>query len=463
VQHDARVSDREWARREGIVAFAGYPLLIEEKLVGVLAMFARKPLTDFTLKALESVSGNVALGIRRKQAERAEETMRQQLMQAQKMEAVGRLAGGVAHDFNNILTAVIGYCDFALDQLREEDPLYRDIGEVKKAGVRASGLTRQLLAFSRKQVLEPRPVDLNEVATGLEKMLRRLIGEDIDLKLALAPALGTVMADPGQVEQVLLNLVVNARDAMPKGGKVTIETENALLDEAYADAHPDVRPGPYAAIAVSDTGCGMAREVLAHLFEPFFTTKETGKGTGLGLSTAYGIVKQSGGHISVYSEPGKGSTFRVFLPRTDRETVTEKKDPSPVALRGTETVLVVEDDEVIRTIASRMLRAHGYTVLTAPDGDSALTVCGRSDAPVDLLLTDVVMPRMGGRDLADRLAALHPALRVLYMSGYTAGAIADHGVLEAGVALLQKPFAAEPLLRKVRQVLDGVTARGGLS
>ncbi len=453
-QSDPDACDPEWARREGIVAYAGYPLVLEDELIGVLELHARKPLTDFTVAALGTVARTVAIGVKRKLAETGEEKMREQLLQAQKMEAVGRLAGGVAHDFNNMLTAVLGYCEILLGNLREEDPMHRDLSEIRKAGMRAASLTRQLLAFSRKQVLEPRVLDLNDIVRGMEKMLRRLIGEDIELKLALDGELGPVLADPGQVEQVLLNLVVNARDAMPRGGKLTLETANVDLDEAYACLRADVRPGRYAMLAVSDTGCGMGQEVLVHLFEPFFTTKEKGKGTGLGLSTVYGIVKQSEGHISVYSETGKGSTFKVYLPRVEAGAPTEEKRPEPRTLRGSETVLLVEDDDLVREIATRVLRANGYTVIVAQGGGEALLACERHPGKIDIVVTDVVMPLMSGRELAERLSVLRPGLKVLFMSGYTSGAIADHGVLEAGVFLLHKPFTSESLPRKLREVLD---------
>jgi len=461
VPNDPYVSDREWARREGMVAFAGYPLLIEGELIGVLAMFARKPLTEFTLGALGTVADGVAVGIKRKLVEQAEERLREQFLQSQKMEAVGRLAGGVAHDFNNMLTAVLGYCELSLAGLREDDPLHADLSEIRRAGLRASSLTRQLLAFSRKQVLEPRALDLNEAVRGLEKMLRRLIGEDIELRFALAGALGTVLADPGQVEQVVLNLVVNARDAMPRGGRLTIETQNVELDEAYAASHADVRPGRYAMLAVGDTGSGMGPEVVAHLFEPFFTTKEKGKGTGLGLSTVYGIVKQSRGHVLAYSEPGRGSTFKVYLPRTDAVAEAEARRPAPASFRGTETVLLVEDDDIVRAITQRILRSHGYKVIEARNGGDALLACETREEPIAIVLTDVVMPQMSGPQLVARLAKVRPGLKVLYMSGYTAGAIEDHGVREAAVALLQKPFTAESLVRKLREVLDAPPPANG--
>ena len=390
-----------------------------------------------------------------------------QLRQAQKMEVVGRLAGGVAHDFNNVLTAVQGYTEIVLDGLVSDDPqdwpsgreVRADLGEVVKAAERAAGLTRQLLAFSRKQVLQPRVLDLNAVIAGFERMLRRLIGEDVDLVTFLAPELGRVTADPGQIEQVIMNLAVNARDAMPRGGKLTLDTANVVLDDAYAKDHLDVAPGAYVVLALTDTGVGMTEEVREHLFEPFFTTKEEGKGTGLGLATVYGIVKQSGGHVNVYSEPGVGTTFKVYLPREGGEAeVAERARASIVPLGGTETILVAEDQEAVRALACRVLREHGYTVLESGHPEDALRLASEHGGRIHLLLTDVVMPGMSGRELAERLSPSHPGAAVLYISGYTDNAIVHHGVLDAGTPFLQKPFTPATLARKVREVLDGAKA-----
>jgi len=390
-------------------------------------------------------------GIARDVTERKE--LEEQLRQAQKMEAVGKLAGGVAHDFNNLLTVINGYSDLIAKRLREEDPLRNNVEEIRKAGERAASLTRQLLAFSRKQVLQPKVIDLNEVVRETEQMLRRLIGEDIELRASLGPWLGSVKADPGQMEQVLMNLAVNARDAMPRGGKLTISTENVYLDEEYAAHHVSVAPGRYVILAVSDTGTGMDEQTRARIFEPFFTTKVAGKGTGLGLSTVYGIVKQSGGYVWVYSEVGRGTTFKIYLPRVDAGAQVYSQTPSHAReLGGTEAVLLAEDDELVRNMIRFILSDHGYKVLAAANGAAALSIFERTE-PIHLLLTDVVMPGMSGRELADRLTRLRPEMKVLFMSGYTEDAIVHHGVLDEGVNFIQKPFTPDDLARKVREVL----------
>jgi PAS domain S-box-containing protein len=379
-----------------------------------------------------------------------------QLLQAQRMEAVGRLAGGVAHDFNNLLTVINGYAELLLANVPPEGPAYEPLREIQRAGGRAAGLTRQLLAFSRKQLLKPVVLDLNALLRELEKMLLRLIGEDIDLATRLAPGLGRVRADAGQLEQVVMNLIVNARDAMPTGGRLTLETHNVELAPSYAEGHPYVRPGPYVLLAVSDTGCGMDEATRARIFEPFFTTKAPGQGTGLGLSTVYGIVKQSGGSVEVYSEPGRGSTFKIYLPRL--EGADAAATPSSAELevpRGRETVLLAEDEDGVRAFVVLALEVLGYTVLQARDGAEALALCRDDPRPIHLLITDVVMPRMSGRELAERVAALRPGLKVLYLSGYTDDAVVRHGLLQEGVAFLQKPFTPAVLARKVRQVLGG--------
>jgi PAS domain S-box-containing protein len=381
--------------------------------------------------------------------------MEQQLLQSQKIEAVGRLAGGVAHDFNNLLTIITGYSQLVRDQLRADDPLRPYVDEVMGAADRAASLTRQLLAFSRKQVLAPQVLDLNQVIRNLSKMLRRLIGEDVEVRTVLSPTLGRVKADPAQIEQIIINLAVNGRDAMPRGGMLTIETANADLDETYAGRHVSMVPGPYVMLAVSDTGIGMDEETQAHIFEPFFTTKEKGKGTGLGLAMVYGTVKQSGGYIWVYSEPGRGTTFKVYLPRLEESSESLDLPNAATAVpRGSETVLLVEDEEGVRSMVRGLLESHGYRVLEAERARSALQFCQDEAQDIHLLLTDVVMPQMSGRELAERVASMHPEARVLYMSGYTDDAILHHGVLQPGVALIQKPFTPEGLMRKVREVLD---------
>ena len=571
---DPGMDDQAWATREGMVAFAGYPLIMQERVLGVMAMFARHPLSDFVQKALASVANGLAVGLERKRAEeelqRSEERfekvfraspvaitistldgaryldvndaylrmlgysreevigrtaydlglwrdpaerervvqqirggsaqdvdtvihtkegrarnvlialeridiggtecllglihdvteprlLEQQLRQAQKMEAVGRLAGGVAHDFNNLLTVITSYSDLLLEELPSEDPKREDLEQIRKAAEGAAGLTRQLLAFSRQQVLQPRILDLNGVVENTEKLLDRVIGEDIQLATVLAPDLGLVNGDPGQLEQILMNLVVNSRDAMPQGGRLTIETANLNADDAFVRNHPLARPGRYAMLAVTDTGVGMDEETKVHIFEPFFTTKEQGKGTGLGLATVYGIVKQSGGFVWVYSEPGHGTSIKVYLPCAEggakasaaQGTVTDSGMP-----RGSETVLIVEDAPAVRAVMRHVLTRQGYTVLEAPDGGEALRLAAEHTGPIQLLLTDLVMPVLGGRQLTEQLTELRPDTKVLYTSGYTDDAVVRHGLLETGVAFLQKPFAPEVLARKVREVLN---------
>ena len=383
--------------------------------------------------------------------------LEQQLRQAQKMEAVGLLAGGIAHDFNNLLTAINGYSDLVLAQLKVEDPLWRNVEQIKKAGDRAASLTRQLLAFSRKQILQPRVLNLNSIVADMGKMIGRLIGEEIELRTVLNPELGSVRADPSQIEQVLLNLAVNARDAMPDGGKLTIETANISLGEGSFAQRFIVPPGDYVRLVVSDTGAGMDAATKARIFEPFFTTKESGRGTGLGLSTVYGIVKQSEGYILVYTEPAHGTAFKIYLPRVD-ERVEEYIQGVAIQehyFQGTETILVAEDDDTVRQLTRELLEIYGYNVLEASNGGSALLLCERYEEPIHLLLTDVIMPEMSGHELTTRLAQLHPEMKVLYMSGHTEDVIVNRGVLIEGTAFIQKPFAPDALARRVREVLDG--------
>ncbi|MFA6149208.1 MAG: MASE3 domain-containing protein [bacterium] len=383
-----------------------------------------------------------------------ERNLEAQFLQAQKMEAVGRLAGGVAHDFNNLLTVTLGYCDLALGRIGTQDPLRHDLEEIRKASDRCAVLTRQLLAFSRKQILVPKVVNLGDVVADMDKMLRRLIGEDIDLVSLRGKDLWNVKADPGQIEQVIVNLAVNSRDAMPRGGKLTIETSNVVLDETYVRGHTYVSPGSYVMLAVSDTGSGMEARTVAHIFDPFFTTKA--RGTGLGLSTVYGIVKQSDGHINVYSEPGIGTTFKIYFPHVE-EKVTEISGTGALPLdelRGSETILVVEDEELVRQMVREILVQYGYTVLEARNGDDAVEYCSRHREAIHLMLTDVVMPGMNGMELSNRLAPMRPEMKVLFMSGYTANAIVHQGVLDAGIPFIHKPFTMDSLAHKVREVMD---------
>ena len=423
----------EWKRKDGTpitVRCSGWPVKDDTGVVTYIEAFAE----DVTERRV----------------------LERQLRMAQKMEAVGRLSGGIAHDFNNLLGVIIGYSQVLKRALGSSNPSFEYAEEIEKASQRAVSLTRQLLAFSRQQVLEPVILNPNSLVSEMEKMLPRLIGEDITLKFQLDPTLGQVKADPGQIEQVLMNLAVNSRDAMPNGGRLTIETANVELDLAFTRQHPGSRTGQYIMLAVADTGMGIDPEIQSQIFEPFFTTKERDKGTGLGLATVYGVVKQSGGYIAVDSEMGKGARFSVYLPRV-MQTVTapEIKAGTPADLRGSETILLVEDAEPLRKLANMFLRDSGYNVLAAVDGTEALELACRDSRPIDLLLTDVVMPGINGRVLAERLAPMQPRMKVLYMSGYTDSFIAGHGVLESGTHLLHKPFTQESLARKVREVLDG--------
>ena len=378
-----------------------------------------------------------------------------QLRQAQKMEAIGRLAGGVAHDFNNLLTAIAGYIELALLDSSMGSELRGDLSEIMKATMRAAGLTRQLLAFARKQIIDPHVFNLNDLVLDMDRLLRPLIGEDIELVTLPGSDLGHIKADPGQVEQILVNLAINARDAMPSGGKLTVETANIVLDDNFARGHVGVTPGPYVLLAVSDTGVGMSAEVQAHIFEPFFTTKEPGKGTGLGLATCYGIIKQHGGYIWVYSEVGQGTTFKIYFPRVVEPLDEMPRYPDERELpQGSETILLVEDEPSVRALAVRVLRARGYAVLEAGNGAEALRVAQDYKGAIDLLLTDIVMPQMGGMALAEQLATLRPHVAIVYMSGYTDNTVVGYGRFEKGITFLQKPFSPGALARKVREVLD---------
>jgi signal transduction histidine kinase/ActR/RegA family two-component response regulator len=429
----------------------------------VLVLFALPVLRQDFGREAEIAREAYARQLERDVAERTREleTAQQRLAQSQKLEAIGRLAGGIAHDFNNLLTVIAGRSAVLIDQLGPEDGRGRHAALIHQSAERAAALTRQLLAFGRRQILQPTTLDLNAVAGQLEPLLRRLIGENIDLRVSLDPALGPVRADASQIEQVIMNLVVNARDAMPGGGQLTLTTADTELDEAYARRTLGVVAGPHVLLSVTDTGTGMDADTRARIFEPFFTTKEPGLGTGLGLATVYGIVKQSGGHISVYSEPGRGTTFKVFLPRVAAEPAAvpvPARNEAPAG--GHETILLVEDEPEVRALAREILERLGYAVLAAGHpGEVAALLSGRR-APIDLLLTDVVMPHMSGRELADIVLRGYPEMRVLYMSGYTDDAIVHHGVLDPGTAFLPKPFSARTLAAKVREVLDaGVPAR----
>ncbi|MGD0091629.1 MAG: response regulator [Planctomycetota bacterium] len=459
-------SDKNLALNLGVSAFLPKPASLSALCEALLAALTGKaPIrarmeSPEELEALREYSQRLIRTIEEDRVEltrRTEELHKAeaQLRQSQKMEAIGRLAGGVAHDFNNLLTVIMGRTELTMIRVKSDERLWHELELVYKTGARAAALTRQLLAFSRQQVLQPVMLDLNEVVAGIEDMLRRMLGEDISLVTVLEPGLGTVKADPSQLEQVLMNLAVNARDAMPGCGKLTIETATIRLDESYCRSHANAKPGCYVLLAVTDTGCGMDAETQSRIFEPFFTTKEQGKGTGLGLSTVYGIVKQSGGNIEVYSEVGKGTTFKIYLPLA--EGVVQPVRPSatlPAVRGGQETILVVEDEDPVRELVREMLEPNGYTVLLAPSGRAALRACAEHTGRVHLLLTDVVMPEMSGVQLAQDLGKTQTNLKVLFMSGYATHAIMNNSILERGAEFIQKPFTPGKLARKVREVLD---------
>jgi PAS domain S-box-containing protein len=456
VVEDASFSRLSVAANLGFRVACGFPIWLRSEVLGVVEFFSRssREPDPALLAMMATIGGQIGQFIESKRVEEALGDSEEQLRQSQKLEAIGQLAGGVAHDFNNLLTVIGGYSSMILGKLPPESPHRSSIEEIKKASDRASGLTRHLLAFSRKQILQPKILDLNTVVSDLEKMVRRLIGEDIDLLALTDPDLGTVEADPGQVEQVLLNLIVNARDAMPAGGKLTIETCNTVLSSDYALRHAAIA-GPYVMLAVSDTGCGMTADLQEHVFEPFFTTKGAGEGTGLGLATVYGIVKQSGGHVWLYSEVGKGTTFKIYLPRIDAVTANQQISAGMPSLpKGTETLLLVEDEEQVRKIVQAILEGQGYNVLAAANGEEALEIAAQHVSKIHLMITDVVMPQMSGPELADRLIYIRPHSRVLYMSGYTDDAIVRHGLLDAKLNFIHKPFDAATCARKVREVLD---------
>ena len=463
---------RELLTRLDLTSVIAVPLRAHGRVVGAAVMYRTsrgRPYTEDDLRLLEDLMRHAALAIansrllratelelcERRKTEEALRRTEEELRQAQKMDAVGRLAGGVAHDFNNLLSVILSTCALLLEDLEPGARMRGDIDEIRQAGERAADLTRQLLAFSRRQVIEPRILRLDEVVAGMESMIRRIVGDDVVLRIVRGRDLGRIKADRGHLEQVILNLVVNARDAMPGGGTVIVETARVELDGAYAERHIGISPGPHAMLAVSDTGVGMDRSTLQRIFEPFFTTKQAGKGTGLGLSTVFGIVKQSGGGIWAYSEVGRGSTFKVYLPLSD-----EPEGIAPVAaaptetLHGSETILLAEDQEQVRTVARTILERHGYQVLEARDGPEALGLAERHPETIHLLVTDVVMPGMSGRELAERLRPIRPRMNVLYVSGYTEETILHQRAVAPGVAFLEKPLVPRALLAKIREVLD---------
>jgi PAS domain S-box-containing protein len=433
-KEDFREIEAEWRRKDGkiiTVRMTGHPVLQKDNSLDYFEVFAE----DITERR----------------------SLEKQLLQSQKMEAIGRLAGGIAHDFNNLLGVILGHSDMLTEQIGANDRLRKSVEATRHAAERAAALTMQLLAFSRKQVIEPTVIDLNASVMEIEKMLHRVIGEDIELAIKLQPELGRVKADAGQLSQVLMNLAVNSRDAMPGGGKLVIETADVELDDTYVRQHLGAKPGSFVMLAVSDTGIGMDSETLSHIFEPFFTTKETGKGTGLGLSMVYGIIKQSNGYIMAYSEPGRGTTFKIYFPRTEESVSAQKKTDQAIP-GGSETILVVEDEPALRELACVLLEDAGYTVLESSGVEDALETAKDLGRTIDLLLTDVVMPRMDGRELAKRMVALRPNLKVLYMSGYADDVIMHRGVLTEGAVLVQKPFTKSTLLQKVRETLDSQVA-----
>jgi len=450
---------RDMLRRWGAGSALFAPIFVRGKFAGGLSLATTSPhpFTSEEISLTWSVTGQIGGALARIQLDEERRRLEEEYHQSQKMESVGRLAAGIAHDFNNLLTVINGFADLIQFELPSDAPQQEALGKIIHAGQRASELVRQLLAFSRKQVIQPQVVNLNSNVAKMNKMLRRIIGEDLDLKTILAPDLWNIKVDPAQIEQVIVNLAVNARDVMPSGGQLTIETANVTLDSEYAASHLDIQPGDYVLLAMSDTGPGIRQEIRNYIFEPFFTTKETGKGTGLGLATAFGIVKQSGGSIYVYTEANVGTTFKVYLPRIQEAApaaVARPKVTLPIPSGG-ETILLVEDDEYVREFAGTVLQEQGYKLLEAENGQQALQLVAKYKDSIDLLLTDVIMPEMGGKLLREQLIKIRPKLKTLYMSGYTDNAIAHHGVLDANVAFLQKPFTPVTLVRKVRSVLDG--------
>jgi PAS domain S-box-containing protein len=459
---DANSPRAAMAEKLGIRAGVAVPILVGEELVAVIEAFLPQPGDENAslVSLLSAVGAQIGSVVQRRRIEEALRKSEEQFRQAQKMEAIGRLTGGVAHDFNNILSVILTYSWLLAEELEPDDPKRKDLLEIKAAGERAATLTHQLLAFSRRQALQPQVVDLNEIVRGMETMLQRLIGEDVELTVIHAPAAAMVNVDPGQMGQVIMNLAVNARDAMPGGGKLTIEIAAVQLEEGFVAEHAGAGPGPHMLLSISDTGCGMDAATQARVFEPFFTTKEPGKGTGLGLSTVFGIVRQSAGTIWLYSEPGKGTTFKIYLPVAEPGAEHPLLPPvSPAMLRGSETILVIEDEEGVRKLVHSILQRNGYRVVEAKSGADALRIA-EQQAVIDLLLTDVIMPQMGGAETAACLLAVRPGLKVLYMSGYGENAAILHGALSPEAAFVQKPITPTALLSKVREVLDSPTAAG---
>jgi two-component system, cell cycle sensor histidine kinase and response regulator CckA len=447
--HDALMACRDHGVELPFIIVSG--TIDEEAAVESLRLGADDFITKSRMTRLGPAIARSRRDFEERQARRSAEA---RVRQIQKMEVVGQLAGGVAHDFNNLLGVIQGYGELLMKRLAGDEVSTHRLGQMLAAASRGAALTRKLLTFSRQQPLEATPLDLNPIIAGMEPMLRRLISENIEIVTVLDGGLHRVNADPTQVEQVLMNLVVNARDAMGSGGRVTIETGNVDLDEAYAATHPDAETGAFAMLAVSDTGHGMNAETLSHVFEPFYTTKEVGKGTGLGLATVYGIVRQSGGHVAVYSEPGRGTTFKVYLPRTDQAEAGVAQQEGPRALNGSETVALVEDEPSLRSVIHDLLREGGYSVIVGESPEASVAAAEAHAGPIHLVLTDLVMPGMSGAQAAARVQAAHPKARVLYMSGYTSSAAGYQGGLPEGHAFLQKPFSIDVLLRKVREVLD---------
>ena len=411
--------------------------------------------TDYILKEnLLRLVSSLKRAIREAEMKKEHRQLEEQLRQSQKMEVVGRLAGGVAHDFNNMLTVIAGYSEMLMKNLKKDDPIYIGLEEIGKAAEKSSAMTRQLLAFSRRQVLQPKVLDLNASITNAYQMFHRLIGEMIDLVIVAATDIGRVKVDPSQLEQVMLNLIVNARDAMPKGGKIIIETKSVFFDEYNALQQQGIKAGKYVLLSVKDTGMGMTEEVKAHIFEPFFTTKEAEKGTGLGLATVFGIIKQNDGSIEVDSQPGQGATFKIYLPEVKEKIDREKNKITPSEQKGSEIILLVEDETAVRTLTRKILELNGYTVLEAEGGGKAISICQEYKSTIHLLLTDFVMPCMSGEDLSEKLLVLRPEMRVIYFSGYIDQPWNQRKILEPGTAFLQKPFTPDKLARKVREVLD---------